>query len=88
MFIYVQNCDETHKKALAAGATTVMEPSDHSYGPAPRACAMRLEILRGYGGEVSKCTHLTSKVLETLEVFCSSQCDETIISFFFLSRSF
>jgi uncharacterized glyoxalase superfamily protein PhnB len=31
-FIYVNDVDETYKKALAAGATSRMEPSDQSYG--------------------------------------------------------
>jgi uncharacterized glyoxalase superfamily protein PhnB len=32
MFIYVENADETYKKALEHGATSVMEPADQHYG--------------------------------------------------------
>ena len=32
MFVYVPNADETYKKALAEGATSIMEMSDQSYG--------------------------------------------------------
>jgi PhnB protein len=32
LFIYVENADETFAKALRAGATTVMELADQSYG--------------------------------------------------------
>ena len=40
MFIYVENTDETYKKALAAGAVTVegQEPSDKDYG---RTCGVK-----------------------------------------------
>ena len=32
LFIYVADTDETYKKALAAGATSIQEPVDQSYG--------------------------------------------------------
>ena len=32
MYVYVPNVDETYKKALAAGGTSVMEPADQFYG--------------------------------------------------------
>jgi uncharacterized glyoxalase superfamily protein PhnB len=32
MFIYVADTDDTYKKALAAGATSIMEPADQEYG--------------------------------------------------------
>lgn len=32
LMVYVENCDETYKKALAEGAVSVMEPSDQHYG--------------------------------------------------------
>lgn len=32
MFIYVDNCDETYKKAIDNGAESVMEPADQPYG--------------------------------------------------------
>lgn len=32
MFVYVDNADDTYKKALDAGATSITEPSDQSYG--------------------------------------------------------
>jgi len=32
LFIYVDNADETFKKAIDEGATVVMEVSDHPYG--------------------------------------------------------
>ena len=32
MFIYVENADETFKKAIDAGATSLMPPDDHPYG--------------------------------------------------------
>jgi len=32
LFIYVPNADETYKKAITEGATSVMEPSDQPYG--------------------------------------------------------
>ena len=32
LFIYVDDADETYRKALAAGATTVMEIADQEYG--------------------------------------------------------
>ena len=37
LFIYVDNADETYKKALSEGATTVMEPADQDYG---RGCGV------------------------------------------------
>ena len=37
LFIYVENADETFKKALAEGATTIMELSDQEYG---RTCGI------------------------------------------------
>ena len=37
LMVYVENSDETYKKALAEGATSVMEPSDQSYGRASGA---------------------------------------------------
>ena len=36
-FIYVPNADQTWKKALEAGATTIDEPSDKEYG---RSCGV------------------------------------------------
>ena len=38
LFIYVENADETYKKAIDAGATTVMELSDQEYG---RTCGVK-----------------------------------------------
>ncbi len=38
LFVCVQDADETYKKALAAGAVSVMEPSDQSYG---RSCGAK-----------------------------------------------
>ncbi len=38
MFIYVDDADETYKKALSEGATNIMEPADQSYG---RSCGIR-----------------------------------------------
>jgi uncharacterized glyoxalase superfamily protein PhnB len=32
LYVYVQNIDETYKRALNAGATSVMEPADQFYG--------------------------------------------------------
>ncbi len=32
MFVYVQDADETYKKAIDAGATNVMEIADQDYG--------------------------------------------------------
>jgi len=32
MFIYVADVDNTYKAALAAGATSIMEPADQDYG--------------------------------------------------------
>ena len=32
MFIYVDDVKETYKKAIAAGATSIMEPAKQSYG--------------------------------------------------------
>lgn len=32
LFVYVEDADETYKKALDAGATSVMELSDQNYG--------------------------------------------------------
>ena len=37
LFIYVENADETYKKAIDEGATTVMELSDQDYG---RSCGV------------------------------------------------
>jgi PhnB protein len=37
LFIYVENADETYKKATDAGAITVMELSDQDYG---RTCGV------------------------------------------------
>lgn len=38
LYVYVDNADESYEKALAAGATTVMEPSDQPYG---RTCGVK-----------------------------------------------
>ena len=32
LFVYVEDADETYRKALASGATTVMEMADQEYG--------------------------------------------------------
>ena len=32
LFMYVENCDEVYKNALANGANKLMEPADQSYG--------------------------------------------------------
>lgn len=37
LFIYVPDADASYQKALAAGATTIMEPADQSYG---RSCGI------------------------------------------------
>lgn len=37
LFIYVENADATYKKALEAGARSIMEPADQSYG---RSCGV------------------------------------------------
>ena len=37
LFVYVENADETYKKAIDEGATTVMELSDQDYG---RTCGV------------------------------------------------
>lgn len=37
LFVYVDNADETYKKAIASGATTVMELSNQDYG---RTCGV------------------------------------------------
>jgi len=37
LFIYVQDADETYKKAIAAGSATILEPRDENYG---RACGV------------------------------------------------
>lgn len=37
MFVYVENADETYKKSIESGATTVMEPADQDYG---RSCGV------------------------------------------------
>ncbi|MEO8533197.1 MAG: VOC family protein [Flavobacterium sp.] len=34
LFVYVPNADETFKKAIEAGASVLMEPSDQEYGRA------------------------------------------------------
>lgn len=31
-YLYVPNCDDVYRRALAAGGTSVMEPTDHPYG--------------------------------------------------------
>ena len=38
LFIYVENADETYKKAIGEGANTVMELSDQEYG---RTCGVK-----------------------------------------------
>jgi uncharacterized glyoxalase superfamily protein PhnB len=38
LFIYVEDADESFKKAKDAGATVVMEPADQEYG---RACGVK-----------------------------------------------
>ncbi len=38
LFIYVENADETYKKAIDEGATTIMELSDQNYG---RTCGVK-----------------------------------------------
>jgi PhnB protein len=38
LFVYVENADDTYAKALASGATTIMELSDQSYG---RTCGVK-----------------------------------------------
>ena len=42
MFVYVDNADETYKKALDAGATSIQKPSDQPYG---RSCG----VFDGFG---------------------------------------
>lgn len=37
MFVYVENADDTYKKALEQGGTSVMEPADQEYG---RSCGV------------------------------------------------
>lgn len=37
LFIYVEDADKSYKDALAAGATSIMEPADQSYG---RSCGV------------------------------------------------
>lgn len=37
MFVYVENADETYKKAIESGATMVMPPADQDYG---RSCGV------------------------------------------------
>lgn len=37
LFVYVPDADAAYQKALAAGATTIMEPADQSYG---RSCGV------------------------------------------------
>ena len=37
MFIYVDDADERYKKAVEAGAQTIMEPADQDYG---RSCGV------------------------------------------------
>lgn len=37
LFVYVDNADDTYKKALSHGATTIMELSNQSYG---RTCGV------------------------------------------------
>lgn len=32
LYLYVDDCDATHEKALAAGATELAEPADHPHG--------------------------------------------------------
>jgi PhnB protein len=32
IYLYVEDCDETYARALAAGATSVREPADQFYG--------------------------------------------------------
>jgi uncharacterized glyoxalase superfamily protein PhnB len=31
-YLYVPNCDELYRRALAAGATSISEPKDQPYG--------------------------------------------------------
>jgi uncharacterized glyoxalase superfamily protein PhnB len=31
-YLYVENCDDWYKKALAAGAKSTQEPTNHAYG--------------------------------------------------------
>ena len=38
LFIYVENADDSYKKALENGATSEMEPADQSYG---RSCGVK-----------------------------------------------
>lgn len=38
LFIYVADADETYRKALDAGCSSVMEPADQEYG---RACGVK-----------------------------------------------
>jgi PhnB protein len=38
LFIYVANADETYKIAIEAGATSIMEPANQSYG---RSCGVK-----------------------------------------------
>lgn len=38
MFVYVDNADDTYKKALEEGAISIMPPADQSYG---RSCGIK-----------------------------------------------
>ncbi len=38
MFIYVDNADEAYQRAMEAGATSLQEPADQSYG---RSCGVK-----------------------------------------------
>ena len=38
MYVYVENADETYEKAIAHGASSLMEPADQPYG---RSCGIK-----------------------------------------------
>ncbi len=52
LYLYVKDCDEMYRRAVAAGATSVMEPTDHPYGD--RSGAVR----DAFGNEWWIATHI------------------------------
>jgi PhnB protein len=45
IYLYVEDCDATYRRALEAGATSIMQPTDQFYGDRSETLRISLEII-------------------------------------------